>query len=75
MPANPSFSLIVAAVALVYFNSALWHMFLVFMFSIPTVKRRYERFSRSFNRAAGVLVGAFGLKLVLGTLQEYRAKT
>ena len=75
MPANPSFTLVAAAVALVYFNSVLWHMFLVFAFSMPTVKRRYERFSRSFNRAAGVLVGAFGLKLVLGTLQEFRAKT
>lgn len=75
MPANAGSSLIASAVALVYINAVLWHLFLAFAFSIPSVKRRYERFSHGFNRAASVLVGAFGLKLVLATLQEYRAKS
>ncbi len=74
IPANASYSLVVAAVALVYLNAVLWHLFLAFAFSIPSVKLRYERFSKAFNRAASLLVGAFGLKLVLATLQEYRAK-
>ena len=75
MPADASFKLVVAAVALVYFNSVLWHLCLAFTFSIPKIKRRYERFSLAFNRAASLVVGVFGLKLVLGTLQEYRSKS
>ncbi len=74
MPANPDVSLVVAAVAMVYLNAVLWHLFLVFAFSMPNVKRGYDRFSHVFNRAAGALVGAFGVKLVVATLQEYRAK-
>ncbi|MGB4117041.1 MAG: LysE family transporter [Polaromonas sp.] len=74
LPANAGYPLVAAAVALVYLNAVLWHLFLALAFSTPGIKRRYERFSHVFNRTASVLVGAFGLKLVLATLQEYRAK-
>lgn len=73
-PANSGCSLIVAAVALVYFNSVAWHLFLVVAFSVPRVKRGYQRFSHVFNRVASVLVAAFGLKLVWATVEEFRSK-
>jgi threonine efflux protein len=73
LPAHAGSSLIASAVAMVYINAVLWHLFLVVAFSVPKVKRGYERFSHIFNRAASVLVAAFGLKLVWATVQEFRS--
>lgn len=74
LPANPDSSLILAAIGMVYFNAVAWHMFLVVAFSAPRVKRGYERSSLVVNRAASLLVAAFGLKLIWATLKEFRLR-
>ena len=74
LPAHAGSSLIASAVALVYMNAVLWHLFLVVAFSVPKVKRGYERFSHAFNRVASALVAAFGLKLVWATIEEFRSR-
>ena len=60
------------AVGLVFMNSVLWHLSLALVLSRPTVQRAYLRHFRSLNKAAGLMVGAMGLKLIVTTIQELR---
>jgi hypothetical protein len=41
--------------------------------SRSTVQQAYLRHYARFNRMASILVGAFGLRLLVSTLQELRA--
>lgn len=74
LPANASLALVASAVALVYINALVWHLFLAVAFSHPRVQAAYARHTALLGKLAGVLVGAFGAKLILATLQEFRAK-
>jgi threonine efflux protein len=74
LPANASLALVVSAIALVYINALVWHLFLALAFSHPRVQTAYARHTALFSKLAGVLVGAFGAKLIVATLQEFRAK-
>ncbi|MBK9200598.1 LysE family translocator, partial [Candidatus Skiveiella danica] len=71
-PAHPSNTLVGLAVAMVFLNSVVWHT------AWPGRCRgrpcsAYLRHFRALNRGAGLLVGAIGLKLIAGTLLEFRS--
>ena len=72
-PAHPSNTLVALAVAMVFLNSVVWHTGLAWALSRPAVQRAYLRHFRALNRGAGLLVGAIGLKLIAGTLLEFRS--
>jgi len=74
LPANASLTLVASAVALVYLNALVWHLFLALAFSHPRVQAAYARHTALLGKLAGVLVGAFGVKLIVATVQEFRAK-
>lgn len=71
-PADPSSTLVVLAVAMVYLNSVVWHTGLALALSAPFVQRAWMSHFRTLNRLAGTLVGGMGLKLLAGTLMEWR---
>ena len=73
LPATPSAVHVLSAVALVYLNSVVWHTFLAWAMSRSTIQQAYLRHYARFNRLASILVGAFGLRLLVSTLQELRA--
>lgn len=70
LPASPSNTLVFFAVVLVFMNSVIWHSSLALALSRPTVQRAYLRHFRTLNKAAGLLVGLMGTKLVVTTVQE-----
>lgn len=74
LPTNASLALVVSAIALVYLNALVWHLFLALAFSHPRVQAAYARHTALLGKLAGVLVGAFGAKLIVATVQEFRAK-
>ena len=74
LPANASLTLVASAVALVYLNALVWHLFLALAFSHPRVQAAYARHTALLGKLAGVLVGAFGVKLIVATVQEFRTK-
>ena len=74
LPPNPSLQIVLSAVLLVYLNAVAWHVFLALAFSHTRVQAAYARYQTQFNKIAASLVGAFGLKLILATLQELRAR-
>jgi len=73
MPPNPSVTLVVMAVLLVYVNSVVWHSALALLLSHPGVQRAYLRHNRALNRASSVLVGAYGARLLATAASEIRA--
>ena len=74
LPAQPPFSMVIAAVALVYANALVWHLFLAFAFSQARIQALYERQRRALNRVSGLLVGGFGMRLIISTAQELRLR-
>ena len=72
LPASPPPGLYAAAVALVFANSVVWHVSLALALSQPLVQRAWRRHVRALNQASAAVVGAFGLKLLWGTWQEWR---
>ena len=73
LPEDPGSSSLAAVVALVFVNALVWHTFLALSFSHPKVQAAYFRQRRLLNRVAGALVGAFGLRLLIVTVDEMRA--
>jgi threonine efflux protein len=73
LPAEPSVALLAAAIAVVFVNALVWHLFLALAFSQPRVQAAYARQRKALNRIASALVGAFGIRLLLSTLAEARA--
>jgi threonine efflux protein len=74
IPVEPTAAMMVAAVCLSTANTLCWHMFLALAFSHHKVQATYARQSRTLNRVAGIFVGAFGLRLLVATVEEIRAK-
>lgn len=74
LPAEPGAGMIAAAVALVYVNALVWHLFLALAFSHPRVQAGYARGRRQLNRLSALAIGAFGAKLVVATVQEFRGR-
>ena len=74
LPETPGTEMMVAAVCVAVTNTFSWHMFLAVAFSHARVQAVYARQSKLLGRAAGALVGAFGLYLLVATVQEAREK-
>lgn len=74
LPPNPSTGLVLAAVALVYANSWVWHGGLAVVLSRPAVQRAYLGNYRALTRLSAVLVGAFGVRLIATAVQEARSR-
>lgn len=73
LPHEPTWALLAAVVALVLVNALVWHMFLAFAFSHPRIQAGYARQRGLLNRAAGAIVGAFGLRLLTATAAEMQS--
>lgn len=74
LPPSPGPAVLAGAVLLCWFNAVVWHVFLALAFSHGRVQSAYQRGRTLFNRGAAGLVGAFGLRLLVTTVQELRAK-
>lgn len=74
LPPSPGPAVLAGAVLLCWFNAVVWHVFLALAFSHGRVQSAYQRGRTVFNRGAAGLVGAFGLRLLVTTVQELRAK-
>lgn len=73
LPAQPPTALLLSAIGVVVLNALCWHLFLAFAFSRSGVRTFYARQRSALNRIAGVLVGAFGLRLLISASAESRA--
>lgn len=67
LPSSPPFSLMAAAVCIVFFNELAWYSFVAYAFSIDRVRRGYARTSRGIDRAAGLFIGGLGLRLLVSS--------
>jgi threonine efflux protein len=74
MPAQPSLVLAASAVLLVFMNSVVWHTSLALALSHPVIQRAYLRHVRRLNQVSALVVGAFGVRLLVATAQEFRAR-
>lgn len=74
LPAEPSTVLLAASVAVVFVNALVWHLFLALAFSQPKVQAAYALQRNVLTRVASALVCAFGVRLLLSTLAESRAR-
>jgi threonine efflux protein len=74
LPPDPNADLLAAVVVLVLFNALCWHLFLALAFSHPRVQAAYARQRAVLGRIASVLVGAFGLRLLVSALGELRSR-
>jgi threonine efflux protein len=74
LPENPSYLMVTLAVLLVFANSVVWHSSLALVLSRPTVQAAYLRHFQALNRFSGVLVGAYGGKLIVSAVSEFRSR-
>ena len=74
LPPSPGPAVLAGAVLLCWFNAVVWHVFLALAFSHGRVQSAYQRGRTVFSRGAAGLVGAFGLRLLATTWQEFRAR-
>lgn len=74
LPPSPSPLHIASAIAVVYVNSVIWHTSLAFLFSQRKVQQVYLRNFARLTRVSGAMVGAFGLRLLVATIQELRGR-
>lgn len=74
LPPSPSLLHVASAIAVVYANSVVWHTSLAYLFSQRGVQRIYVRNYARLTKASGAMVGAFGLRLLIATVQEVRSR-
>jgi threonine efflux protein len=74
LPTNPSTILVASSVALAIANAFVWHMILALAFSHRRVQAAYARSRKAIGRIAGVLVGAFGLRLLITAASQCRPR-
>jgi threonine efflux protein len=72
LPPAPSAALLVAAVTMAVANALVWHLLLAFLFSRRRIRGAYAAQRRLANRVAGVVVGAFGCRLLAVSAQEVK---
>ena len=75
LPANPATLLVALAVLLVFCNSLVWHSSLALLLSRPAIQSAYLRHYQTLNRVSGVLVGAYGTRLIASAISEYRSRS
>src|SRR5262249_22284459 len=64
VPADASWGLRIAAVALVGFDASLWYGLAAWLFSTERVIRGYVALRRPIDRTCAALLAAFGVKLM-----------
>jgi threonine efflux protein len=74
LPAEPSPLLLALAVILVTINAFVWHTFLALAFSHRRIQEAYARSRRAIGRTAGILLGAFGMRLLIVAADQFRAR-
>jgi threonine efflux protein len=74
LPSNPSAVLVALAIAMAIANALVWHMILALAFSHRQVQAAYARSRKAIGRAAGVLVGAFGLRLLAWAAEQIKQR-
>jgi threonine efflux protein len=74
IPSNPSDTLVASVIAMAIVNAFVWHMMLAMAFSHRRVQAAYARGRRTIGRTAGVLVGAFGLRLLITAAAHCRPR-
>jgi threonine efflux protein len=74
LPAQAAAGLLAAAVAIVFVNALVWHLFLALAFSQAEVQAAYARQRKALNRVASVLIGAFGIRLLVATLSDAKTR-
>lgn len=74
LPADPPAVLVLAAVALVYANSWVWHGGLALLLSRRGVQRAYLANFRALTRLSAGLVGLFAVRLLVTAVQEARSR-
>jgi threonine efflux protein len=74
LPTQPAAGLLAAAVAIVFVNALVWHLFLALAFSQAEVQAAYARQRKALNRVASAVIGAFGIRLLVATLSEAKAR-
>jgi len=75
LPQDPSLVLVALSVLLVFANSVVWHSSLALLLSRPAIQSAYLRNYQELNRVSGVLVGAYGVKLVAAAYTEFRSRS
>lgn len=71
LPAQPGVSMVSAALMLVLANSLLWHSSLAWLLSMPRVQQLYLLRYQRLTKFSAVLVGIYGVKLLLSVLSEF----
>ncbi len=74
LPSNSSAKLVAWAIAMAVTNALVWHMILALAFSNRQVQAAYGRSRKAIGRTAGVLVGVFGLRLLVSTFEQLRQR-
>jgi threonine efflux protein len=74
LPQSPSGLLIASAIAVVYANSVVWHTSVAVLLSQHKVQQAYSRNHARLAKVSSAVIGAFGLRLILTTLQEVRSR-
>jgi threonine efflux protein len=72
-PANPSTTLQLSAVAVVFWSALSWYFFLASTFSKRHVQNAYQRLSVTLRKIASFAFGAFGISLLINSWREARA--
>lgn len=74
LPALPSTALLIAVVLLAFANALAWHLALAFAFSTRAVQAGYAWQRTLLNRVAALVIGAFGVRLLVSTVGELRGR-
>lgn len=74
LPQAPSWLHIAGAIFVVYINSIIWHSAVVMALSHKTVQAAYMRNLAVLTKASAGVVSMFGLRLIVGTVQELRTR-
>lgn len=74
LPDNPTVPVMLAAVAMMAFNSFWWHTLLACIFSSAPIRTQYVRRRHLLSRAGGAVLGAFGASLLWASLREARGR-
>lgn len=73
LPEAPSIELMLAILAMLFVNALVWYSLVALAFSHPRVRGAYARYRRGIGRAAGTLMGAFGVRLLALAAADMRS--
>lgn len=74
LPAEAEPLLLAAAVMLVFVNALVWHIALALALSHSAVQAGYTRYRKLLNRVCAGIIGAYGLRFLVGAASEARTR-